>query len=73
VRRHAEVRGPLEHVQVLGLLGELRDELDAGRARADHADALAGEVDALVRPARAVVPLALEVVEAVDRRAVRDR
>ena len=32
-------------------------------AGADHADALAGEVDALVRPAAGVVPLALEVVE----------
>ena len=38
-------------VSVRGLLGDHRDRLDAGRAGADHADALAGEVDALVRPA----------------------
>ena len=73
MRGHAEVRRPLEDVQVLRLLGDLRDQLDAGRARADDAHAPAGELDALLRPARAVVPLALEVVEALERRPVHRR
>ena len=44
-----------------------RDRLDAGRAGADDADPLAGEVDALVRPAAPVwYHLALEGVQARD-------
>src|SRR5215218_7914844 len=72
-RGHAEVRRPLEHVDVLRLSGGLRDQLDAGRARADHADALAGKLDAVGRPPRRVVPRAYEVVEPLDGGAVRRR
>ena len=60
VRRHAEVRRALEDGDVLGLGGDLRDRLDAGRAGADHRHALAGEVDALVRPGAGVVGRARE-------------
>ena len=62
--RDAEVRGPLEHRQVRGLLRDDRDGLDGGGAGADHADALAGDVHALVRPQARVVQLAGEPLEA---------
>ena len=62
--RHAEVGGALEHRQLRGLLGDDRDRLHGGGARADHAHALAGEVDALVRPEAGVVQLAREALEA---------
>ena len=55
VRRKAEVRRALEHGQVLGLLGDDRDRLDARRAGADDADPLAGEVHRLVGPVAGVV------------------
>ena len=73
MRGHAEVGGALEDVQVLRLPGQLRDQLDPGRAGADDADALAGELDPVLGPARGVVPLALELVEALERRAVHRR
>ena len=57
----------------VGLLGDDRDRLDRRRAGADHADALAGEVDALVRPAAGVVRRALEAVDAREVRRVRRR
>ena len=64
----AEVGGALEDVQRARLGGDDGDGLDAGRARADHADALAGEVHALVRPASGVVGGAAEGVDPLDLR-----
>ena len=49
-RRDRECGGALEHGEVLGLLGDQRDRLDARRAGTDDGDPLAGEVDAVVRP-----------------------
>ena len=65
-RRQAEIGGALEDGEVLGLLGDDRDHLHARRAGADHADPQPGEVDALMRPQAGVVPLALEVVDALE-------
>ena len=65
-RRQAEVGGALEDRQVLGLAGDDRDHLHARRAGADHADAQAAEVDTLMRPQAGVVPLALEVLQALE-------
>ena len=50
LRRNAVVGRALEDDELIGLPGDLRDRLDAGRAGADDGDPLAGEVDALVRP-----------------------
>ena len=63
------LRRALEHGEVAGLLGDHRDRLDAARAGADHADALAGEVDALVGPRAGVVRVALEASTPGDVRA----
>ena len=65
-RGQAEIGGALEHRQVIRLRGDARDHLHAGRAGADHADAQAGEIDALVRPQTAVVPLALERLQTLE-------
>ena len=56
----AEIRGPLEHRQVLRLTRDDRRHLHAGRSCADDADTLAAEVHRLVRPFSAVIDLALE-------------
>ena len=72
-RRHAEVGRTLEHRQVLGLLRDLRDRLHRRCARADDADALGGEVDAVVRPLARVVTLALERAQPLERRHVGGR
>ena len=50
----------------LAWLGDDRDHLHARRAGADHADPQAAEVDALMRPQAGVVPLALEVLQALE-------
>src|ERR671921_1998898 len=71
--REGVVGGALEDGEVLRLLGELRGDLDAGRAGTDEPDALAGEVDALVGPLGSVIPVALEVFQARDVRHVRHR
>ena len=63
-RGHAVVRRALEDVETVGLPRDLGDRLDTGRPRADDADRLAGEVDALVRPLSGVVPAPLEGVQA---------
>ena len=63
-----KVRRALEDGQLGRLLGDQRDRLDAGRPRADHRDALAGEIDALMRPAAGEIDLALEILDAVDLR-----
>ena len=68
MRRESEVRRALEHGQLRRLLGDDRDRLDGGRAGADHRDALALEVDAVMRPAAGEVDRALEVVHAVEFR-----
>ena len=65
-RRQAEVGGALEDGQVFGLAGDDRNHLHARRAGADHADAQAAEVDTLMRPQAGVVPLALEVFQALE-------
>ena len=62
------VRAALENGQVLRLFGDLRDRLDGGRAGADDADALAGEIHRRVRPPRRVIGRALETVPARNRR-----
>ena len=46
--------------------GDGLDGLDAGGAGTDHGDALAGEIDRLLRPARGVEGLSLEAVAALD-------
>ena len=56
----------LEHGEVFGGGGDDRDRLDAGRAGADLADALAGEVDAVMGPEPGVVGGAGEGVDAGD-------
>ena len=61
-----EIRGALKHREVAGLLGDHRHRLDARRSRADHADALAGEIDRLMRPVAGVIDLALKTIEALD-------
>ena len=58
-----ELRRALEHGDVFGLLGDLRDRLDARRAGADHADALTRERDRFVRPVTRVQAFAFEIVD----------
>ena len=72
-RGQAEVSGALEDVQMLRLLGDDRDHLDAGRSGADHADPKAGEIHALMRPETGVVPFALEPLDAFEIRHARGR
>src|SRR5689334_265934 len=64
----APVRRALEYGQVPDLAGDGLDGLHAGGAGADHGDALALEIDRLLRPARGVEGLALEIVAALDAR-----
>src|SRR5262249_33236678 len=71
LRRHAEVRRALKDRQLLRLRGDDRNRLDARRTRADDADALAGEVDAGVRPAPRVIRLPLEALDAGEVRHAR--
>jgi hypothetical protein len=59
-------RGALEDGQVVGLLGDDRDGLDAGRAGTDDADPLPGQVDALMRPVRGQIGRASERLDARD-------
>ena len=54
VQRRGPVGAPLEYRQLRGLLGDLRDELDRRRAGTHHGDALATEVDGVVRPVEGV-------------------
>ena len=70
VRRHGVVGGALEHREVLRLFGHHRDRLDGRGAGADHADGLAGEVDAFMRPVAGVIGRALEILEAGNLRRV---
>src|SRR5260370_580111 len=59
-RWNAVVGGALKHSELLRLLRNFGDGLHCRGAGADHAHALVGEVDARVREATGVVPLALE-------------
>jgi hypothetical protein len=70
--RHAEVRRALEDGEVRARLGDFGDDLQPGGARADDADALAGQVDGRVRPAARAVDLALEVLLARELVLLRD-
>src|SRR5450759_2934848 len=63
---HREVRGPLEHRDVRGLLGDERTRLDARRAGPDDTDPQPAEVDALVGPLAGVEDPALEGTDAVE-------
>src|SRR5450631_43044 len=56
-----------------GLFGDDGHRLDRGRSGADHADALAGEIDPFMRPVTGVIDLALEIGEALDIRHPRIR
>ena len=73
VQGRAPVGRALEHGQVAGGLGDLLDGLHAGGAGADHRDPFAGEAHRLMRPARGVVGLALEGLDALDARHGRRR
>ena len=73
VGRDRIARRALEDGEVRGLLGDQRDRLDRRRSGADHRDALAGEVDAAVRPAPGVIGLARERVAAREVGHVRGR
>ncbi len=64
LRGPAEVGRALKHRERGRLRGDVRNALNARRSRADHGHPLAGEIDALVRPARREIHLALEVVDA---------
>ena len=73
VRRRGVRRGPLEHGQPGGLLGNDRDRLDPGRAGADDGDPLAADVDGLMWPNGRVVGRSAERVDAVDLWQLRRR
>ena len=70
---HREVGRALEDGELRGLSGDDRDGLDRRRAGADDGDALAREVDALVRPAAGEVHVARERVGAGDVDLLRHR
>src|SRR5919112_2826176 len=72
-KRDGVVGGTLEDGEVIRLLGDLRGDLDAGRAGADDSDPLAGELDALVGPLGGVIPVAGEGLYAGYVRHVRRR
>ena len=72
-RWYAVVGGALEHGELFSLLRNFRNGLDRRGAGADYAHALVGEVNAGVREAAGVVPLALEFLQALELRYVRGR
>src|SRR5262249_50916431 len=63
-----EVRRALEHREMRSLFRDQRNRLDARGSRADHGDALACEIDAVMWPASGEMDLALELLDAVDLR-----
>ena len=65
--RHHPARRALEHFQLAHGFYQLRNNLNAAGAGADHRHALSGEVVVVV-PARAVNLLALELLQAFDVR-----
>src|SRR5262249_41401174 len=72
-RGHAEVRRALEDEQVRGISSDDRNRLDGRGAGADPPDPLAGEIDAVVRPATGVIGLATERVAPREPRHLRGR
>ena len=70
-RRDRVVGCALKHGQVLGLRGDHGRGLNAGRAGANHAHALAGEVHPVMRPLASVVPVSLETLQTGEVRHVR--
>ena len=65
-RRHTVIGGALKHRELLRLLRNFGNGLHRGGAGADHGHAFAGEVNAGVREAAGVVPLALECLQALE-------
>ncbi len=49
-----------------GLLGDDRHRLDRRRTRADHGDALAGEIHGMMRPMAGMIDFAFEFLQALD-------
>src|SRR4029077_20664403 len=68
VQWRAPLRRSLEHGQMADSLGHFRNCLHAGRAGADHCDALALEANRFFRPVMSVAGLALERLHASDGR-----
>src|SRR5205823_4012075 len=64
--RRTVIGRALEHRQMADVLGDLCDELDPGGPGADDTHPLAGQVQALRRPATGVTPGTLEAVEALE-------
>ena len=62
-QRHSERRCALKYGQMRGLSGNLGNDLDAGRARADDADALTGEIRAFLWPSSGQIGFPRETVE----------
>ena len=72
-QRGAVVGGTLEDGQVADFLGNFGDELHGGGPGADHTNALARQVHALLGPAPGVNPRTLEVVNALEVRHIVGR
>ena len=72
-RGHAVLGVPLEYRQVGGSLGDYRGRLDAGRAGADLADALATEIHTFPRPLAGVIPGPREALQPGDLRDIGRR
>jgi hypothetical protein len=70
---NAEIGRALKDVEVSRLLRDERDRLDRGGAGADHRDALAPEIDAVMRPVARLVPFPLEAIEPRKGRRLRRR
>ena len=64
IREHP-LRGSLENVQLLDLIGDRRGDLEAGGAGADECEPRAGDIDRVVPPDR-MERRAVEVVDAGD-------
>ncbi len=73
VQRRAPLGGALEDGQMAGGLGHFGDGLHAGRAGADHRDALALEANRFLRPVMGVAGLARERLDPGDARHRRRR
>ena len=63
----------MEDDELFRLFGHHGDDLDPGRPGADHAHALAGEIDRLPRPAAREMDLAAEALGAGHVEALGDR
>ncbi len=68
VQRRCPVGPALEDREMCCLFGHLGDQLDGGRAGADHGNALALELDRIRRPVEGVECLAFEIVDPIDAR-----